>query len=178
MLVDLLFHHFLVLAFGLAFFGLILIRFTQLARRTKEPGYVIASIMCSLFVLAIVSIFLGIGILAGLMMFLMIPLAAIAWWKRPPSQVIEKNRIRLLDFLPFSTLDSWVELATKRGMELTILFFYVLITIPSAAILYAVSLPFGLDAPDIVALVVMGPIVFTYFFYAQLKEKTKKLRLE
>lgn len=171
---DLLPHHSFVLVLGLGFFGLILIWSTRTARRTKEISYYIASATSSLFILAIVSIFLGAGILAGLTMFLMIPLAAIAWWKRPPLDVMEKNRIRILDFLPFSTLDSWVELARKRGIGLTILFFYVLITFPSAVILYAVSLPYGLDAPDIAAFIVTGPIIFTYFFHAQLREKIKE----
>jgi hypothetical protein len=164
----------LVLAFGLTFFGLILVRLTRLALKTKETGYFIASIMSSLFVLAIILIFLGVGILAGGIMFLMIPLAVIGWWKRPPLDVVERNRIRPLDFLPFSTLRSWVRVATERGMKLAVFFFYMLITLLSAAILYAISFPFGLGIPDIIAFIIVGPIVFTYFFYSQLREKTEK----
>ena len=165
-------HHLLIFIVGIVFFSYVTILGFRKASKTKRDSDYIMPVATLCLVLAAISVFSGNWILVFFFLFVLaLPLAVIGFI------FLLKNPPRPIDFMkkpspvPFLTTKKMLELASKIGLEKTIILVYSALATFTAVILLAISYPYGLDTPDILAFIIIGPAFATYLYYNSIKQE-------
>lgn len=166
-------HHVLVFVVGIIFFGYLTVRAVQSALRSKRSSDYIHSVAVFSLVLGAISVFIGNWMLGAFFTFVLwIPLSIVGMTIMLKNPLEFEESMRRGSLFPFLTNEKIAQIANKIGLIQTTILLYLVLVVSTAAVLLAVSYPYGLSFSDIVAYVMFGPACYLYFYHKFLKKKT------